>query len=118
MSLGQELKAIQGKAAPVAAELLTSARETLRRDGELVLYRSRVESGETHFLLVESVLASPSLASLKRLEHEYSLRDELDADWAARPVALDRKQGRTALVLEDPGGVPLNGLLGQPLELT
>jgi PAS domain S-box-containing protein len=118
MSLGQELKAIQGKAAPVVTELLTAARETLRRDGELVLYRSRVESGETHFLLVESVLASPSLVGLKRLEHEYSLKDELDADWAARPVALDRKQGRTALVLEDPGGVPLNGLLGQPLELT
>src|SRR5215475_10533973 len=106
MSLGQELKAIQARA-PVVTELLTSASETLRRDGELVLYRSRVESGETHFLLVESVLPSPSLASLKRLEHEYSLRDELDADWAARPVALDRKQGRTALVLEDPGGVPL-----------
>jgi hypothetical protein len=42
----------------------------------------------------------------------------LDVSWAARPVALARKQGRTTLVLEDPGGVPLDSLLGARLELT
>src|SRR5215510_15100542 len=100
------------------SELSTSTLETLRRDGELVLYRSQTESKESRFLVVESVSVPPSLASLKRLEHEYSLSGGLDAGWAARPVALDRKQGRTTLFLEDPGGVPLNGLLGRPLELS
>jgi PAS domain S-box-containing protein len=99
-------------------ELLTSARKTLRRDGDLVLYRTQVKSDNSHFLLVESVSDSPSPWSLKRLEHEYSLRGELDLSWAARPVALARKQGRTTLILEDPGGVPLDSLLGAPLELT
>ncbi|MGA8655535.1 MAG: AAA family ATPase [Chthoniobacterales bacterium] len=58
------------------------------------------------------------MSSLKRLEHEYSLREELDLGWAARPVALARQAGRTTLVLEDPGGVPLDSLLGRSLELT
>ena len=68
--------------------------------------------------MVESVSDPPSVRSLERLEHEYSLRGELDSGWAARPVALAREQGRTTLVLEDPGGVPLDRLLGRPLELT
>jgi len=114
---GKNPKQFQARA-PVVTELSTSALETLRRDGELVLYRSRIESHKSRFLLVESVTDPPSPCSLKRLEHEYSLSGELDLGWAARPVALERKQGRTTLVLEDPGGVPLDGLLGRPLELT
>ena len=98
-------------------ELSTSALETLRRDGEFVLYRSRIESDKSCFLLLESVSAPPPLRSLKRLEHEYSLSGELDEDWTARPVALVRQQGRTILVSQDPGGVPLDSLLGGPLEL-
>jgi hypothetical protein len=31
-----------------------------------------------------------SLACIKRLEHEYALRAELDVAWAARPIALSR----------------------------
>ena len=116
MAPGATTQSNQRRAA-VVTEFLTSARETLRRDGELVLYRSRTESEKSRFLLVESGSAPPSLPSLKRLEHEYSLSSELDAGWAARPVAFDRKQGRTILFLEDPGGVPLSGLLGSPLEL-
>src|SRR5262249_33550160 len=34
-----------------------------------------------------------------------------------RPIAIARHWGRTVLVLEDPGGVPLDQLLGQPLDL-
>jgi hypothetical protein len=32
---------------------------------------------------------------------------ELDPAWAAKPLALTRHEGRTILVLEDPGGEPL-----------
>jgi hypothetical protein len=57
---------------------------------------------------------SPRVAreSLERLEHEYALRAVLDPDWAARPVALAPRDGRMTLVLEDPGGEPLDRLLG------
>jgi PAS domain S-box-containing protein len=56
-----------------------------------------------------------SRASLERLEHEYALRAELDASWAARPIALSRYNDRWTLVLEDPGGEPLDRLLDGPL---
>jgi hypothetical protein len=52
--------------------------------------------------------------SLKRLEREYCLRQELDPAWAAQPIALGRHGDRTVLVLEDPGGMPLDQLRGQP----
>jgi PAS domain S-box-containing protein len=115
MALGQTTKAIQ-ESAPVA-EISTSGRESLRTDGELILYRIRSEDHKSRFLLVESVTDPPSLYSIKRLEHEYSLSGELDAGWAARPIALDRKRESTTLVLEDPGGIPLCSLLGSPVEL-
>src|ERR1700736_1633934 len=54
-----------------------------------------------------------SLASFNRLEHEYALKDELDSAWAARPVGLTRHDDRVTLVLEDPGGEPLDRLLGR-----
>src|SRR3954466_3148299 len=59
-----------------------------------------------------------SLGCVERLEHEYALKAELDSDWAARPVALTHYNGRMALVLEDPGGAPLDRLLGRPLDVS
>src|SRR5262245_65706688 len=59
----------------------------------------------------------PSPGTLKRLEHEYSLREELDPAWAARPIAIACHGDRTVLVLDDHGGVPLDQLLGQPLDV-
>ena len=49
--------------------------------------------------------------SLRRLEHEYSFAAELEPAWAAKPVALTRHDGRTILVLADPGGEPLDRVL-------
>jgi PAS domain S-box-containing protein len=45
------------------------------------------------------------------LDRELALGAELDSQWAARPLALARHQGRTALVLEDPQGEPLDQVL-------
>jgi PAS domain S-box-containing protein len=98
-------------------ELSTYVFETLREDGELVLYRCRRESDGSSVLLVEPVSEHPSLRSLKQLEHEYSIKEVLHPDWAARPIALERSDGRTRLLLEDPGGEPLCSLRGRPLEL-
>ncbi|WP_445819627.1 trifunctional serine/threonine-protein kinase/ATP-binding protein/sensor histidine kinase [Bradyrhizobium sp. ISRA442] len=59
----------------------------------------------------------PSTAGLERLAHEFGLREQLDADWAVRPLKLEHDHGRTMLVLEDPGGEPLAKLLGLPLAI-
>ena len=44
-------------------------------------------------------------------KHEYSLRARLDPEWAVVPLDLVSHTGRTVLVLDDPGGEPLNRLL-------
>jgi PAS domain S-box-containing protein len=83
------------------------------RGGDSILQRG------TGAGLAPVLLARPkeaSRASLERLEHEYALRGELDASWAARPIALSRHNDRWTLVLEDPGGEPLDRLLDGPLE--
>jgi len=82
------------------------------RDGDIKLHRGS-GPGVAPILLVTAENASR--ASLKRLEHEYALRADLDAAWAARPIELSLHRNRSALVLEDPGGDPLNLQLGRPL---
>jgi PAS domain S-box-containing protein len=82
------------------------------REGEIALYRGS-GNGLAPILLVAT--EETSFASVERLEHEYALKGELDANWAARPVALTHYNDRMALVLEDPGGAPLDRLLGRPL---
>ena len=84
------------------------------REGDTALYRGSGE-GLTPILLVAA--EETSRGCVERLEHEYALKSELDADWAARPVALTHNDGRVTLVLEDPGGEPLDRLLVAPLEL-
>ena len=83
------------------------------REGDIALYRGS-RTGLAPILLVAA--EETSLGSLQRLEHEFALKAELEADWAARPVALSSYNGRMALVLEDPGGASLDTLLGRPLD--
>ena len=91
--------------------------EALRKDEEFILYRGRSEDDAVQILVLSPVVAHPTPESLKRLEYAYSLREELDPGWAARPIAMARHWDRTVLVLEDPTGVPLDRLLGQPLNV-
>jgi len=63
-------------------------------------------------LVLAPALEQPELGTLQRLEHECSLRDELDPEWAVRPIELSYHWDRLVLVLEDPGGKPLEQLLG------
>src|SRR6202008_1759863 len=69
-------------------------------------------------LLLAPVSTRPAPESLKRMEHEYSLRTELDLSWAVRPLALSQLNGQTMLVLENPGGEPLDRLIQGPMEMT
>src|SRR5262245_49166982 len=93
--------------------------ETLRRDGEFIVYRGRQpDASPPSILAITPVLERPTLAGLRRIEHEYSFKAELDPGWAVQPLALASHEGRTMLVLTDPGGQPLDRLLGHPMELT
>ena len=65
--------------------------------------------------LPTSLLPAPD--TVARLEHAYTLRDELDPAWATRPLALVRREGRPTLLMEDPGGEVLAGLIGRPWEV-
>ena len=86
------------------------------REGELSVYRGSGD-GLNPILVVVPIGEYSSRESVKRIEHEYALRDTLDPAWAARPVALAPRDGCTTLVLEDPGGEPLDRLLGRPLDV-
>jgi PAS domain S-box-containing protein len=98
-------------------ELSRYVLEALRNDEEFTLYRGRSKDDAFEVLVLSPVVQYPTPESLKRLEHEYSLREELDPGWAARPIAMTFHWGRPVLVLEDPGGTPLDKLLGQALDL-
>jgi serine/threonine protein kinase len=84
---------------------------TLRNDKEGNLYRGWSEDDNSHILVLSPSTEYPAPEILKRLEHEYALREELDSTWAARPIEIARHWDRTVLVLEDPGGVPLDQLV-------
>ncbi|CAB3809295.1 Adaptive-response sensory-kinase SasA [Paraburkholderia ultramafica] len=87
-------------------------------DGERVFCRGqRPGDGGDNVLIVRPAADHPSPASLDRLAHEFRLKDELDGAWAVRPLELVRDDGRTLLMLEDPGGEPLERLLGAPMEM-
>jgi predicted ATPase/signal transduction histidine kinase/tRNA A-37 threonylcarbamoyl transferase component Bud32 len=96
--------------------------EPLREGADFTLYRGRQNGNPSPLLVIALATEQPSLQSVRRLEHEYSLAAELDAAWAVKPLALTRHEGRTILVLKDPGGEPLDRILerdqGQPLDLT
>ena len=93
---------------------LSSYAFTPLRDGDIALYRGS-GNGLAPILLAA---AETSLDCADRLEHEYAFKTELDSDWAARPVALTRYNDRMALVLEDPGGAPVERLLDRPLDVS
>jgi predicted ATPase/signal transduction histidine kinase len=96
--------------------------EALRDSGEFTLYRGHEPGKAASVLVVAPAAEQPSPQSLRQLEHECSLAADLDPAWAARPVEVTHRDGRTMLILEDPGGEPLERVLerskGQPLELT
>src|ERR1700737_4807540 len=83
-------------------------------DGDRVFcrgWRDGADGDRNTVLIVLPAAEHPTPDSLNRLTHEYGLKDDLDDAWAARPVALTHDNDRMTLVLEDPGGAPLDRLL-------
>src|SRR6266404_5530189 len=96
--------------------------EPIREGVDFTLFRGQQDDNSSPVLVVALTAEEPSPQGLRRLEHEYSLAVELDPAWSAKPLALTRYEGRTILILTDPGGEPLDLVLerdqGQPLDLT
>src|SRR5580658_4654255 len=91
--------------------------EPIHDGAEFTLYRARQHGNPSPILVVAPTAEQPLPQSLRRLEREYSLAAELEAEWAARPLALTRHEGRTILVLADPSGEPLDRVLERDSEL-
>lgn len=95
--------------------------EPLRKDGEFVLYRglprTTAETTPRSILALSPTIEHPDPATVKKIEHEFSLKDALDPAWAIRPIALKQQQSRPMLMYEDPNAEPLDRLVGRPLEL-
>src|ERR1700739_2210383 len=91
-------------------EISSYSLKPLWNDAEFVLSRGQRDAGPCHILIVTPLSQQPAQGTLRRLEHEYALRTRLDPAWAVLPLALVSDKGRTVLVLEDPGGEPLDQL--------
>src|SRR5271170_2832235 len=95
--------------------------QRLQRDTEFELLRGYLsEPGDasgSSILVRAPVAEHPSPASVRRMQDEYSLRSELDSAYVVRPLALIQSGGHPMLVLEDPGGKPLDLLLDGPMEI-
>src|ERR1700691_5708315 len=102
------------------ADLSQYVFKVLRRDEEVLLYRGDNSngSGSPSILLLAPASTQPALETLKKIESEYSLRDELDSAWAVRCLTLSEHRGQMALVFEDPGGETLDRFLPGPMEMT
>src|ERR1700679_3047070 len=85
--------------------------EPLREGGDFTLYRGRQLGNAAPVLAVALAEEQPSPQSLRRLEHEFSFASELDPAWPTKPLAITHHEGRTVLILTDPGGEPLDLVL-------
>jgi PAS domain S-box-containing protein len=103
----------------LGAAWASGARVLWDHDGILLCRACREGPGGKQQPVLALVPATehPTAQSLDRMAHEYGLKDELDAAWAAKPLELVRGPDRTLLILEDPGGEPLEHLLGRPMQL-
>jgi hypothetical protein len=64
--------------------------QALRKDEEFVLYRGEHSNqpGSPSIFVLAPASMQPALETLKKIEYEYSLRNELDSAWAVRSLAL------------------------------
>ena len=97
-------------------ELASFNLERLRGDGECVLLRGKREARPAQVLVETPALQQPRPEAIARLQHAYSLAGQLDPVSAARPLELVHYEGRPALLIEDPGGDPLERFLSTPME--
>src|SRR5215468_737796 len=94
--------------------------QVLWEDSERVVcrtWRLSADGPRRSILTVRPAEEHPTPANLDRLVHEYDLKEKLNGPWAVRPLALERDLVPPQLMLADPGGEFLEGLLGRPMPL-
>src|SRR3954447_24832827 len=92
-----------------------TTRDILRTSEKSVLYRgTRSRDGKP--VMIKVLAAQHRPQQRERLKNDYELGRMLDLPVVVKPVALDTYQGLPALVMEDFGGVSLDGALGAPME--
>jgi predicted ATPase/signal transduction histidine kinase len=91
--------------------------ETLHRSDRVMLYRGVWGKDRRPVLLKVLTASQPRPEDSKALQQEYDLGQELDTPAAVKPLAMATYDGMRALVFEDFGGVPLDRLLGAPMEV-
>src|SRR5215470_6121553 len=99
-------------------DLSGCALEKLGDEGDFAIFRvtDKRKLSPVFLMMTASEQAAPGIAA--RLDHAYALRNELDVAWAARPLEMGYQRGKRTLLMHDPGGVTLNHLLGEPMELS
>ncbi len=94
--------------------------EPLRKDEEFTLYRGQHrnpdDGARSSILLMAPMSPHRALSSLRQIEDEGSLSDELDMAWSVRPIGFVQHDRQPVLVLENPGGEPLEALIRQRME--
>jgi PAS domain S-box-containing protein len=119
--VSEELGASEGVQPLLQLDLAHYTLQPVRADAEFELFRGRHSgpgNASAQSILVRTAIADPpSTASLQKLQEEYSLRSELDPAYVVQPLALIQAGGPPMLVLEDPGGTPLDLLLDGPMEM-
>jgi predicted ATPase/C4-dicarboxylate-specific signal transduction histidine kinase len=98
-------------------ELTETLVETLRQDGEFIIFRAKRREGLPPWLLVSPAAERPATEAVAQLERAYAWRDELDSSWATRPLRLVQYNRKPTLVLSDPGAIFLDSFLGGPMEV-
>ncbi|WP_128949181.1 trifunctional serine/threonine-protein kinase/ATP-binding protein/sensor histidine kinase [Bradyrhizobium guangzhouense] len=88
------------------------------KDDDFTLLRGRRSSDERPVLVLRPRSTTPSTEILKRLENQFAIASDLDPAWAVCPIELVRGEKGPALILDDPGGMPLDESLGEALELS
>src|SRR5260370_18664151 len=106
-----------GEGRQKTVELLGYAVEPLRKDQEFVLYRGHSKEAPS-VLLLTTVSLRPAPETVKKMAHEYALREELDSAWAVRSLAISELHGHTPRGLEDPRAATLDRSLPGPLDMT
>src|SRR5262249_35465963 len=95
--------------------------ETLHQDGEFILYRGRcptpAETSPPSILALSPAAEHPAGATIRKIEQEWSFKDDLSPGWALRPIAITQQQNRIMLLFDDPGAEPLERLVRRPMEL-
>src|SRR6266403_193207 len=108
----------RGRGGPIIVELSRYSLDLVREDAEFILYRAHAKHLEPpSILLLTPSSTRPSPETLEKINHEYSLSSELDKIWALTPLAISSYNDKRVLVLEDPGGAPLNRVIEEPMEM-